>query len=172
VTQRYPDTEAAVKAAAKAALPELAGRVFYAVPKGNPTLPLLTVAHISGGPDDGEAPLDVPRLTFSCWGKNKEDASNLRLALVGWLRSLNSVMLLRRHRHFHHLAARRPARPLRRRCDVQRRLPRLRPSRRRHSRFSAVRPLRLLSTGDVLDPLRSSSTARYCSVGSLLMRSG
>jgi hypothetical protein len=93
VTQRYPDTEAAVKAAAKAALPELAGRVFYAVPKGNPTLPLLTVAHISGGPDDGEAPLDVPRLTFSCWGKNKEDASNLRLALVGWLRSLNSVML-------------------------------------------------------------------------------
>jgi hypothetical protein len=89
----YPDTEAAVKAAAKTALPVLAGRVFYSVPEGTPALPLLTVALISGGPDNGEAPLDRPRLTFSCWGKTKLEASDLYRDLVTWLRRLDSVQL-------------------------------------------------------------------------------
>lgn len=91
--QLYPDTEQAVRSAARTAFPALAGRVFYAVPSGTPALPLLTVALISGGPEDGEAPLDRPRLTFSCWAKDKKAASDLRRALIAWLRALVGVQL-------------------------------------------------------------------------------
>lgn len=91
--QTYPDTEGAVKAALKAALPQVAGRVFYKVPKGTPSLPLVTLALISGGPDDGEAPIDEPRLTFDCWAVSKEEASDVKRALVSWMRSLSGTML-------------------------------------------------------------------------------
>lgn len=90
--QLFPDTEAAVKTAAKVALPVLGGRVFYSLPESY-ALPVLTVAQVSGGPQNTEAPIEQPRLTFSCWGKDKLDASDLRRALVGWLRSLTDVQL-------------------------------------------------------------------------------
>lgn len=93
MTQDFPDVEGAVKAAAKVALPSVFGHVFYAVPAGQPGLPLLTVSQISGGPDEGEAPTASIRLTFACWGANKLEAVTLKRALVSWLRGLNNVNL-------------------------------------------------------------------------------
>jgi hypothetical protein len=81
-----PDTEQGVKAHAKANLaPELlAGRVFFSMPEGTPPLPLVTVEQVGGTYDD-TAPVDRPRLSFSCWGVNKAQASTVRRALLDYL---------------------------------------------------------------------------------------
>ena len=90
-----PDVEYAAKqwAQADALLsPLLAGRVFFAFPAGAATLPLLTVAIVSGTFDPA-VPVAYPRLTFDCWGRTKKEASDLRRALTTALRDLDNVAM-------------------------------------------------------------------------------
>ena len=87
-----PDIEHAAKVWAQGdALlsPLVAGRVFFAFPAGTPTLPLMTLAIITGG-FDPSTPIAYPRLTFDCWGRTKKEASDLRRALTTALRRLDN----------------------------------------------------------------------------------
>ena len=90
---RFPDAEAGAKAWLGAHLTTCSGRVFYGMPDGTPTFPLTTVELVSGGPDDDEAPTEQPRLSFSCWGKTKLEASEVKRELVGLLHGLRSTQL-------------------------------------------------------------------------------
>lgn len=48
----------------------------------------LTVRRIGGGPMPGNTPLDVPLVTFECWGRTKLAASRLAETLVNLLTGL------------------------------------------------------------------------------------
>ena len=55
-------------------------------------MPLLVIEQV-GGFTDNSAPVENPRLSFSCWSTKKETASDLRRALVAYLKTLDGVML-------------------------------------------------------------------------------
>lgn len=76
------------------ALTGVGTRVFFDVPDGTPTYPLITVARIGGGAQRGEAPLEDPRLSFQVWAKTKLEAANAALDLANALREAQSVLLL------------------------------------------------------------------------------
>lgn len=87
------DVEHAVRAWLRD-LPELAPtlerRVFFGMPK-SPSWPLVIVSRIGGTVDTSDAPIDVPALSFACWGPDgnqsraiaKDVAYGLRAALLG-----------------------------------------------------------------------------------------
>ena len=88
MTDEIPDTEDAARTWARTAVPYFGGRVFFGVPAGTPTLPLATVARVSGPTDPGPA-VDYPRLTWQVWGRNKKDAADGMRALISALRGIN-----------------------------------------------------------------------------------
>lgn len=100
-----PDTEFAARAWARAdplLSPLLAGRVFFGYPAAQataggavrePELPLMTVAELFEVPDPGPA-VAASRLTWQVWGKDKQQASNVKRALVAALRGLRGTLLL------------------------------------------------------------------------------
>jgi hypothetical protein len=89
-----PDTEFGAKTWAKAEplLAALGGRVFFAVPEGSPTFPLVTVSQISGSIEN-YVPIDHPRLTFEVWDLTKRGAADLKRALITALWRVNNVQL-------------------------------------------------------------------------------
>lgn len=94
MTGLIPDAEFGAKTWAKAEplLAALGGRVFFAVPEGSPTFPLVTVAQVSGQ-FDPSAPVDHPRLSFDVWDLTKKGASDLKRALIEALFTLNHSQL-------------------------------------------------------------------------------
>ena len=89
MSDEIPDTEDAARSWARTAVAGVAGRVFFGFPAGEPALPLLTVARISGSTDPDPA-IDYPRLTWSVWGRNKKDAADVMRQLIAALRGINS----------------------------------------------------------------------------------
>lgn len=90
---RFADEEMAVKTWLKAhplLTPLVAGRVFFGVPEGSPAMPLVTVALLAGSL---AAPVAHSRLTFDCWAKTKQDAVQLRNALLAALCDLSGDLL-------------------------------------------------------------------------------
>lgn len=90
-----PDVEAAAKAWAKAhalLTPQVAGRVFYGYPAGEPALPLITVAELIDTPDPGPH-VTACRLTWQVWGENKQQASDAKRALVAAMRDVQGAQL-------------------------------------------------------------------------------
>lgn len=70
--------------------------VSFNFPSGSGTgsivYPIVTLARIGGLPDRN-VPLDNPRISFSVWATNKEDAANGMLALCDTLYPANNVAL-------------------------------------------------------------------------------
>jgi hypothetical protein len=91
-TATVPDVEYAAKKWTQTAVPSVAGRVFFAVPAGTPTLPLVTVALV-GGDADTVAGIDFPRLSWRIWGRTKKEASDGRRELVTALQRLEGDLL-------------------------------------------------------------------------------
>jgi hypothetical protein len=89
---RAADVEQALKSHMKVNLaPEkLAGRVFYSTPEGSPAYPLVTLSQVGGGVDEL---LEFPRISFDCWASKKEDASDVKRALLDYLNGLGGKWL-------------------------------------------------------------------------------
>lgn len=51
-----------------------------------PTLPFLTARVVGGGPEDGEAPIDLYLMELNAWGDTRGDADDLYRAVIDALR--------------------------------------------------------------------------------------
>ena len=79
----WHDAEELVKAYLKASpliTDEVQGRVFYSTPAGEPTYPLITLSEVSGVADAATG--ETQRISFDCWGRNKAEASDVKLTLL------------------------------------------------------------------------------------------
>lgn len=91
----FTDAEGALKTYLRG-LPDTpwAQRVFFGVPKQKtPTMPLLVVGRIGGGPQFGETPLEDVRLSIDCWGIAKQQAADTMRALTTAIFDLASTDL-------------------------------------------------------------------------------
>lgn len=89
-TKVYVDAEAAAKAWAKAntAIAAIvAARVFLGVNNEAP-FPQLVVTQVGGRPEDGDAPIDNPVISFSCWASSRPAARALADTVVSGAKSM------------------------------------------------------------------------------------
>lgn len=98
-TKTFPDTEGAVRTWLKTKTEitsKVGTRVFFGYPEGTPATPLIVLARVGGAPQRSEAPVDVALLQFDCWGtgRNKAQATDVMLALVGVLESMQAGVTL------------------------------------------------------------------------------
>lgn len=89
----FTDAEAAVRTWLRQELTDLDGRVFFAIPDGSPTFPLITVGRLGGGPQIGEAELEDVRLECQVWAKNKKTAVDVVRALTSLVFTAADVAL-------------------------------------------------------------------------------
>lgn len=89
--QVFPDAEAAVGTAIRAAnIPGIGGRVYSSVPK-SPTFPLIVVRRIGGRPTVRQS-LDTAHIQIDVWGRNKGEAHDAaQLARVALHRAEGTV---------------------------------------------------------------------------------
>lgn len=93
-TKTFVDAEAAAKAWAKAdtAIKALIGgssaRVFVDGVNNDAAFPQLVVNRAGGAPDSGEAPLDVARISFSCWAARRGAAGQLAYTVMSSAESM------------------------------------------------------------------------------------
>lgn len=67
----WPDVEGATRTWLRnhAAVTAVVGaRVFFGIPKKDPTFPLVTVQRVGGGADPSDAPVDRALIQVDCWG--------------------------------------------------------------------------------------------------------
>jgi hypothetical protein len=91
-TAVVPDVEYAVKKWTQTAVPSVGGRVFFAVPAGTPTFPLV-VCSLVGGTTDDVAGVEFPRMSWRIWGRTKKEASDGRRELVTALQRIQGELL-------------------------------------------------------------------------------
>lgn len=90
----FVDVEGGVREWLKEKLADMnLGGVWFAVPDGNPKLPLITLARIGGSPIRGEVPLDQARISFEIWASNKKVAVGVTERLVEALHQLRTSPL-------------------------------------------------------------------------------
>lgn len=91
-----PDTEWALREWLRVRL-GTGVKVWFDVPSGTPTFPIVTVGGRIGGGPDVSGILDQPRITFAVWGGPGGDGRKLAretmTALVGVLESAENVPL-------------------------------------------------------------------------------
>lgn len=92
IADAIPDVEYAAKKWTQTAVPSVSGRVFFAVPAGTPTLPLVALSLV-GGTTDTVAGIEYPRLSWRVWGRTKKEASDGRRELVTALQRIQGVLL-------------------------------------------------------------------------------
>lgn len=88
----FPDVEAGVRAYLRADVDVSAAvnaRVFFGVPKNNPTFPLVTLARVGGGQDASEVPVDLAVVNINCWGNSTKDDAAIVMNAVR--RALNKL---------------------------------------------------------------------------------
>lgn len=94
----FPDVEDGVRKYLRADVDvaaQVAGRVFFGVPRENPTFPLITVLRAGGGDDVSEAPIDNAAILINCWGStSKEQAWNVAMSVRRALRKIRNKTLL------------------------------------------------------------------------------
>lgn len=62
--------------------------IYLAMPKGAPN-PAITLSRVGGGPSPGsDVPVDIARISFNCWGKNRNQSKESAKMLVSEADSL------------------------------------------------------------------------------------
>lgn len=88
------DAEGAFRSYVRTAGGPWGQRAYFGTPEQpNPTLPMLVVSRIGGGPQLGEAPLDDARLSVDVWGITKFQAVEAVKVLTGLIQDLASTPL-------------------------------------------------------------------------------
>lgn len=92
-TKTYVDAEAAAKAwaLAQAGITALAGSKVFLGYNNVAGGTQLVVERAGGTADDGEAPLDQARISFSCWAASRRVASNLAYAVMSAAESMTGA---------------------------------------------------------------------------------
>lgn len=91
----FPDVEDLVKdwltnspVADLVRLPGGKAAIFLSMPKGSPS-PVITLSRVGGGPSPGsDVPVDVARISFNVWGKNRPQTKEIAKMLVSEVDSL------------------------------------------------------------------------------------
>lgn len=92
MTDEYPDTEGAVREWLRTrGLPLVGEHVYFGIPTSKPA-EFVTIGRIGGGPVAGSLlPLDVARLSLTCWGSSKKKASDIANAVVSEVRAIEAT---------------------------------------------------------------------------------
>lgn len=87
--------------------PVVGSRVFFGVPtaynqqpaNSSAVYPFLVLYRSGGAPKGGPTPIDLPRITFDCWGDTKSQAANLAASVVDACEQLHGAAMgsLRAH---------------------------------------------------------------------------
>lgn len=95
ITEVFPDTEGAMRAWLRShtAVSALVGaRVFFGIPKKNPTFPLITVQRIGGGDDVSDAPLDIALLQIDCWGEIDASGNGVKAGATALVNAVRTAL--------------------------------------------------------------------------------
>lgn len=91
----WPDVEGGMRTwlRAQTGVSALVGaRVFFGIPKKNPTFPLVTVQRIGGGQDGSDAPLDLALLQIDCWGEIDASGNGVKSTATALVNAVRTAL--------------------------------------------------------------------------------